>query len=133
VYDLIGGFRHVDAGYGQQDANHSLSIRCIPKEYLPHGEVDVHYLPLEKYRGEDLGGTGKIYDNYQKNIENRLRCTGGDATGGRQYRSWISLNYGCYQRNKITAKQMLDVLLDTKFVPIDRLFIKETNLDIGSI
>jgi hypothetical protein len=133
IYDLLGGFRHVELGYGQQDCNESLRIRCIPKEYLLDANVDVFYLPLDDFRGEDLGGTGKVYDNYQKNIENRLRSSGSDNVGGRNYRSWIDLNYGHYLRKKITAKQMYDVLLDIKFVPIDKTHIKETNLDLSAI
>jgi hypothetical protein len=130
VWKLLNeGFRHVDLGYGQQDANESLRIRCIPKEFLPKQSLDVYYLPLSKYKGEDLGGTGKIYDDYQKTIEHRLRATGSDHIGGRSYRSWIDLNYGYYCRGKITAQQMMNVLRDNYFVLFEISHLKETNIE----
>jgi len=127
IYELIGPFQHVVLGYGQQDANCSLEIRCIPKEFLPEQQVDVYYLPLEKYKGEDLGGTGKKYDNYQKQIEHRLRVSGSDVSGGRMYRSWVKLNYDYYLKKKITAEQMLQVLKKKTFISFDKSLLKEYN------
>jgi glycosyltransferase involved in cell wall biosynthesis len=130
VWEILGkSFRSVALGYGQQDKNESDRIRYIPEKFLPNGKLDVYYLPLEKFRGEDLGGTGKTYDEYQKQIEHKLRSTGSDHTGGRQYRSWIDLNYGYYLLKKITAEQMLEVLKDTKFEKFDKKFLKETNIE----
>ena len=30
TYDLIGGFKHVQAGYGQQDANFTIKVKYLP-------------------------------------------------------------------------------------------------------
>jgi len=122
IYELLGGFRDVHGGYGQQDANHSLQVKSLPMD------VWLYYLPLDKYRGEDLGGTGKTYDDYQKQIEQRLRWSGSDPTGGRNYRELLKSYRRKYDNKQITSEQLIDLLREKECMGIDMSQLAETNL-----
>jgi len=123
TYDLLGGFKHVAQHYGQQDANYSLQVKLLPFE------VWDYYLPLKKYKGEHLGETGKIYDEYEKKIRERLRKSGGDRNAGRNYRACLKRFRTEYDQKKITAEQLIGKLRDgDPFLFADKSQLFETNI-----
>lgn len=124
IYDLLGGFKHVTLGYGQQDANYSLQIKLLPFD------VWDYYLSLKKYKGENLGDTGKIYNDYQRKIRQRLRKSGSDSNAGREYRSKLRHYRTEYDTDKITAEQLIKKLRDNDiFLLVDKSQLKETNME----
>ena len=123
MYDLLGGFKHVALNYGQQDANYSLQIKMLPLD------VWDYYLPLTKYVGDHLGVTGKIYDEYEKKIRERLRKSGGDKNAGRNYRASLRKFRAEYDQKKITAEQLIAKLKDgDPFLFADKSQLFETNI-----
>jgi Glycosyl transferase family 2 len=123
MYDLIGGFKHVSLGYGQQDANMSLQIKMLPLD------VWDYYLPLKKYKGEHLGETGKTYDEYERQIRERLRKSGSDRNAGRSYRGQLRKYRSEFDSGKITAEQLIAKIKDNDpFLFADKSQLKETNI-----
>lgn len=124
IYEILGGFQDVHAGYGQQDANYSLQIKLLSKV------IDVwdYYLSLDHYKGEDLGKTGVTYDVYQRNIEERLRRTGSDPWGGRNYREHLRWQGRHFENGKYTKEQLIDNIKTKDFLKLDKTQLCETNI-----
>jgi len=123
TYNILGGFREVVQLYGQQDANYSLQIKLLPLDIWDY------YLPLKKYKGEHLGETGKIYDQYESEIRERLRRSGDDRNAGRSYRDQLRSYKEEFDRGKITAEQLIAKIKDDQPpLLVDKSQIQETNI-----
>lgn len=123
IYNILGGFKHVNYGYGQQDANYSLQVKLLPFD------VWDYYLPLNKYKGEDLSITNPIYDEYQKRRNIRLKKSGSDMQAGRRYRDDLRKARAEYDANKITAEELTTRLKDSSpFLNVDKSQLLETNV-----
>jgi hypothetical protein len=123
TYDILGGFKNVSLGYGQQDANYSLQIKLLPFD------VWDYYLPLKKFKGEHLGVTGKIYDEYEAKIRQRLKKSGSDVNAGRNYRVALRRYRYEYDQHRISAEQLINKLKDNDRVcSVDKSQLFETNI-----
>jgi len=123
IFDLLGGFREVRLLYGQQDANYSLQIKLLPMEIWDY------YLPLKKYKGEHLGETGKIYDQYEQEIRQKLKRSGSDINAGRGYRDILRKFRSEYDCKKISAEKLIQKLRDDQpQLLTDKSQILETNI-----
>lgn len=123
MYDLLGGFKHVQFNYGQQDANHSLQIKLLPMD------VWIYYLPLDKYKGKHLPDEDNEYQEYQNKINHRLKLSGSDKNAGRNYREILKSYRHQYDKKLITAEQLIEKLKDNdKFLLVDKSQLLETNI-----
>jgi glycosyltransferase involved in cell wall biosynthesis len=134
VYDILGGFQNVNHGYGQQDANYSLQVKLLPNDWW------IYYLPKKEYMGEHLGllnfekidYTNKdkvLYTDYHKVMTRRLKNSGNDVSGGRNYRNMLQNLRRQYDQGKITKEQLIESF-KAKPVPVIRDQILETSLNL---
>jgi hypothetical protein len=122
IYDAIGGFQHVDFGYGQQDANYSLEVKILPENYW------IYYLPIRDFHGEDLSKTKKLYEVYQQKIEKRLRASGSDCSGGRMYREKLKNLQKQFIKKQISKNDFLQKICQKKNLEVDKSQLIETNI-----
>lgn len=123
VYDILGGFKHVKFGYGQQDANYCLQVKLLPMDIWDY------YLPLNKYRGDDLSISMPIYSEYQNKRNVRLKRSGSDADAGRNYREQLKQIRKKYDNKQISKDQLINMLRDNdKFLDLDKSQLLETNI-----
>lgn len=138
VYDILGGFKHVDCGYGQQDANHSLVVKMLPNNWW------VYYLPLSTFRGEHLGllnfqkvdDTNKDKEHYHKYHEwmgYRLKSSGNDTSGGRSYRNWVVFMRQQYDQNMISYDELVKAyrIPEEHFIHVDNNKIQDSGFWSG--
>lgn len=123
IFNLLGYFRHVNLGYGQQDANHSLQVKLLPDNTW------CYYLPIKEYHGIDLSSTKRIYEEYQNIMFQRLKQSGSDQNAGRNYRQFLKNQRLKYDQKKITAEELIKLLKDDQiFLDLDRSQLLESNI-----
>jgi hypothetical protein len=135
VYDLIGGFKDVICGYGQQDANYSLIVKLLPNKWW------IYYLDINQYKGTHLGLLNFIprnenndkdilYKEYHDKMVIRLKASGNDRNGGKLYRQYIEKVRYEFDKKKITYEQMVELLKipENTFTRVHMTNIKKTNL-----
>jgi len=135
VYDLLGGFQHVSYGYGQQDANYSLKVKLMPNQWW------IYYLDKDVYKGRHLGVNNalelneknaeeELYKDYHNKMRQMLKYSGGDITGGRNFRAHLMNIRRQYDNKQITYEQFLEVyrVPESKFVNVEKEDILETTI-----
>jgi glycosyltransferase involved in cell wall biosynthesis len=119
VFDTIGYFKDVKSKYGQQDANYSQIVKQAGMNWW------IYYLPLEKFKGEHLGLLSfqvltdqnkekEQYHKYHEWMMYRLRSSGNDPTGGRNYRNWLSSMHLSLKNGTITKEQYINFIKVTE-------------------
>jgi hypothetical protein len=121
IYDILGGFKHVGFGYGQQDANYSLQVKLLPMD------VWDYYLPLDKFKGDDLSFSWPIYEKYENARITRLRKSASDPDAGRNYREKLRSIRKQYDNGKISSEQLINSLKCHTFLNIDMSKLLESN------
>jgi hypothetical protein len=130
LYDFLDCkvFKHVPYGYGQQDMNLSVLIKLLPMD------VWDYYLPLKKYKGEEMGKIGSfftdtIYKDYSQMMSSRLKNSGGDRNAGTNYRVKLFSYRAQYDAGLITAEQLIEKLKDhDEFLLCDKSQLLESNI-----
>lgn len=122
IYDILGDFREVKLGYGQQDANYSLQIKLLPLD------IDVYYLPKRLYNATHMGTLDGLYAEYQAEIIKKLHKSGSDGSGGRNYRQQLQSYRRLYDNNKCTKEELINLLKEKAHLEVDKSQMLETNI-----
>jgi glycosyltransferase involved in cell wall biosynthesis len=134
VFDLIGYFQPVKCGYGQQDADYSLSVKLLPNDWW------VYYLPLELYKGTHLGPLNfqlegrDLYPKYHEWMFYRLKASGNDESGGRNYRRFLEQQAIRMNNKEITIEEFIGIIrvMEQDIQKVRKDQILETSLDLGN-